>query len=182
MPVRLRLRRTGTKNKVCYRIVAADSRSPRDGRFIEILGHYNPRYDDEKIDLERVNYWIGNGAKPSKTVAAVIKRVQESPTEPPVSEPTTSLATETEIRDDLNPISHTEEAGSTKPIADQGPVSTSEGEINGEGFTTPSEFKAKVEEESVSQEAPSPTEGEETPSEFKAKVKEESKGEVDGGG
>ena len=82
MSVRLRLRRTGVKNKACYRIVAADSRSPRDGRFIEILGYYDPRREDEKINLERVGYWIANGAKPSKTVASVIKRAQAPPPQP----------------------------------------------------------------------------------------------------
>ena len=70
MAVRLRLRRTGTKNKACYRIVAADSRSPRDGRFIEILGYYDPRREDEKINLGRVDYWMSNGAQPSKTVCS----------------------------------------------------------------------------------------------------------------
>ena len=86
MAVRLRLRRMGTKNKVCYRIVAADSRSPRDGRFIEILGYYDPRHASEKINLERVEYWVSNGAQPSKTVAAVIKRAENGPTEEVASE------------------------------------------------------------------------------------------------
>ena len=79
MAVRLRLRRTGTKNKACYRIVAADSRSPRDGRFIEILGYYDPRRADEKINLGRAEYWMSNGAQPSKTVAALIKRAKDAP-------------------------------------------------------------------------------------------------------
>ncbi len=77
MAVRLRLRRTGTKNKPCYRIVAADGRSPRDGRFIEVIGYYDPRHQDEKIDLGRAEYWIGHGAQPSNTVADVIKRAKD---------------------------------------------------------------------------------------------------------
>lgn len=77
MSVRLRLRRTGTRNKPCYRIVAADQRSPRDGRFIEILGYYDPRHQDEKVNLERVDYWIKNGAQPTETVSSIIKRAQE---------------------------------------------------------------------------------------------------------
>ncbi len=77
MAVRLRLRRTGTKNKPCYRIVAADGRSPRDGRFIEVIGYYDPRHQDEKIDLKRAEYWIGHGAQPSNTVADIIKRAKD---------------------------------------------------------------------------------------------------------
>ncbi len=76
MAVRLRLRRTGTKNKACFRIVAADARSPRDGRFIEVLGFYDPRHDDEKIDIDRAAYWVRSGAQPSRTVAAIMKRAE----------------------------------------------------------------------------------------------------------
>jgi small subunit ribosomal protein S16 len=75
--VKLRLRRTGTRNKASFRIVAADTRSPRDGRFIEILGFYDPRHEDEKIDLERVDYWLSNGAQPSETVASIIERARK---------------------------------------------------------------------------------------------------------
>ena len=77
MSVRLRLRRVGTRNKPTYRIVATDQRSPRDGRFIEILGFYDPRRPNEQVDLERADYWIGNGAQPSQTVASIIKRAKE---------------------------------------------------------------------------------------------------------
>ena len=57
MSVKIRLRRTGKINAACHRIVVADSRSPRDGRFIEIIGYYDPRHDDEKIDLERADFY-----------------------------------------------------------------------------------------------------------------------------
>ena len=77
MPVRLRLRRTGAKNKACFRIVAADGRCPRDGRFIERLGYYDPRHQDEQINLERAEYWIQNGAQPSETVAGIIRRAKD---------------------------------------------------------------------------------------------------------
>ena len=77
MSVKIRLRRTGAKNAACHRIVVADSRSPRDGRFIEIIGVYDPRHEFEKIDLERVGYWVSNGAIPSPTVNAIIKRARE---------------------------------------------------------------------------------------------------------
>ena len=76
MAVKIRLRRTGKRNAACHRIVVADGRSPRDGRFIEIIGVYDPRHQTETVDLERADYWIGNGAQPSETVAAIIKRAR----------------------------------------------------------------------------------------------------------
>jgi small subunit ribosomal protein S16 len=78
MAVRLRLRRTGTINKPCYRIVATDSRSPRDGRFIEVIGFYDPRHSNEKIDLDRADYWIRHGAQPSEVVGHIIKRAKRT--------------------------------------------------------------------------------------------------------
>ena len=74
--VRLRLRRTGTVQKGSFRIVAADARSPRDGRFLEILGYYDPRHEDEKIDLERADYWLKHGAQPSPVLVDIIKRAR----------------------------------------------------------------------------------------------------------
>ena len=76
MSVKIRLRRTGARNAACHRIVVADQRSPRDGRFIENIGVYDPRHESEKIDLERAHYWIGQGAQPSDTVKAIIKRAE----------------------------------------------------------------------------------------------------------
>ena len=72
----IRLRRTGTTKRPYYRIVVADSRKPRDGRFVEVLGHYDPRQDPVvvKIDAERANYWMGKGAQPSETVRSLLKR------------------------------------------------------------------------------------------------------------
>ena len=72
----IRLRRTGTTKRPYYRVVVADSRSWRDGRFVEVLGHYDPRRDPAvvKIDAERANYWIGKGARPSDTVKSLLKR------------------------------------------------------------------------------------------------------------
>lgn len=76
MPVRIRLRRVGAKKKPLYRLVVADSRSPRDGRFIETVGHYNPRTDPPsvQVDLERVAYWIQHGAQPSEAAAKILRR------------------------------------------------------------------------------------------------------------
>lgn len=78
MAVRLRLTRMGRKKKPFYRIVATDSRSPRDGRSLEILGHYDPKTDPStiKVDLDRVDYWLGVGASPSDTVSSIIARAR----------------------------------------------------------------------------------------------------------
>ena len=73
--VKIRLKRMGAKKNPFYRIVVADSRYPRDGRFIEEVGVYNPSADSEKlkVDMERVQYWISNGAQPTDTVKALLK-------------------------------------------------------------------------------------------------------------
>ncbi|MCB9745470.1 MAG: 30S ribosomal protein S16 [Alphaproteobacteria bacterium] len=76
--VRLRLTRMGAKKKPFYRLVAADQRAPRDGRFIEKLGTYNPMTSPAElnVDLERVDYWLSVGAQPSDTVAKLIQRAR----------------------------------------------------------------------------------------------------------
>ena len=76
--VRIRLTRMGAKKKPFYRVVAADQRSPRDGRFIEQLGYYDPLKDPHliKLDLERVDYWLSVGAQPSGTADKLIKRAR----------------------------------------------------------------------------------------------------------
>jgi len=78
--VKIRLRRMGAKKNPYYRIVVADSRSPRDGRAIEEIGTYDPCAEDVadkiKVDMERVDYWIKNGAQPTDTVRGLIKKVQ----------------------------------------------------------------------------------------------------------
>ncbi len=76
--VKIRLRRMGAKKAPYYRIIVADSRSPRDGRFIEELGTYDPSADGEKIkvDMERAKYWISNGAQPTDTVRGLLKKLE----------------------------------------------------------------------------------------------------------
>jgi small subunit ribosomal protein S16 len=76
MAVRIRLARHGAKKRPFYRIVAADGESPRDGRFLEKLGTYDPKYDPAKVtvEMERVQYWIDKGATPSHTVKSLLKR------------------------------------------------------------------------------------------------------------
>lgn len=75
MAVRIRLRRMGAKKRPFYRIVVADSRSPRDGRFIEEIGYYNPisKPREIKIDTEKAAEWLDKGAQPSETVKALFK-------------------------------------------------------------------------------------------------------------
>ena len=75
MAVKLRLTRVGSKKNPVYRIVAADSRSPRDGKFIEIVGRYNPQTDPSTIEFneEKVKEWLGKGVQPSGTVARLLK-------------------------------------------------------------------------------------------------------------
>ncbi len=76
--VRIRLRRMGAKKAPFYRIVVADKRSPRDGRFIESIGTYNPNTQPETVDLEmaRAAYWLGTGAQPSDGVVRLLRRVK----------------------------------------------------------------------------------------------------------
>ena len=76
--VKIRLRRMGAKKAPFYRIVVADSRCPRDGRFIEEIGTYDPMAEGEniKVDLERAKYWISNSAQPTETVRGLLTKVE----------------------------------------------------------------------------------------------------------
>ena len=76
--VKIRLRRMGAKKAPYYRVIVADSRSPRDGRFIEELGTYDPSAEGEKIkvNMERAKYWIANGAQPTDTVRGLLKKIE----------------------------------------------------------------------------------------------------------
>jgi len=75
MAVKMRLTRVGSKKNPIYRVVVADSRSPRDGRFIEIVGRYNPQTEPSTIELDeaKVKDWLGKGAQPTASVARLIK-------------------------------------------------------------------------------------------------------------
>jgi small subunit ribosomal protein S16 len=76
MAVKIRMKRIGAKNAPVFRIVVADGRSPRDGKFIEELGTYQPlkKGNNYTLDLERAKYWLSKGAQPSDTVASLIKK------------------------------------------------------------------------------------------------------------
>ncbi|MBU2546956.1 MAG: 30S ribosomal protein S16 [Proteobacteria bacterium] len=81
MAVKIRLARMGAKKKPYYRVVVADAESPRDGRFLEIIGTYDPHKDpvDVNIKQDRLKDWLGKGAQPTTTVAALLKRLADSP-------------------------------------------------------------------------------------------------------
>src|SRR5881398_2902739 len=107
MAFSIRLRREGAKNRPYYRVVVADSRSPRDGQFIEIIGTYDPKQTGQNtsFDIERAEYWINKGAQPSDTVRSLIKKQKKSvAAEPaaesvqPSSEPTEKSASPSEDR------------------------------------------------------------------------------------
>jgi small subunit ribosomal protein S16 len=107
MAVSIRLRREGAKNRPYYKVVVADSRSPRDGKFIEIIGTYDPKKPDHNstLKLDRIEHWMSKGAQPSDTVRSLIKKnrkqtaaapaAEESAAAPaPVEEPAAAPATE----------------------------------------------------------------------------------------
>jgi len=91
--VKIRLRRVGATKRPSYRIVAADSRSPRDGRFLEILGYYNPLTDPATVVIkeERVRYWVEHGAQPTEVVARLIAQRGVLTTAITVAEPEVSV-------------------------------------------------------------------------------------------
>ena len=80
MAVRIRMKRIGAKNTPVFRIVVADSRSPRDGKFIEEIGTYQPlkKGDNFTIKLDRAQYWLSKGAQPSDTVASFLKKANKA--------------------------------------------------------------------------------------------------------
>jgi len=82
--VSIRLRREGTKNSPYYRVVVADQRSPRDGKFIEQVGVYDPRKPgkNSKLAVDRLDYWISQGAQPSDTVASLLRRAKAEAAQP----------------------------------------------------------------------------------------------------
>ena len=106
MAVSIRLRREGAKNRPYYKVVVADSRSPRDGKFIEIIGTYDPKKPDHNstLKLDRIEHWMSKGAQPSDTVRSLIKKNRKqttaapaeetAPAAAPAEEPATAPATE----------------------------------------------------------------------------------------
>ena len=85
----IRLRRTGSKKRPFFRVIVSDSRAARDSRFVEVLGHYNPRTKPETFDInrERLAHWVKAGASPSDTVRTLVDRLPPAPAEPAVEQP-----------------------------------------------------------------------------------------------
>ncbi len=113
MAVSIRLRREGARNRPYYKVVVADSRSPRDGKFIEIIGTYDPKKPDHNstLKLDRIDHWISKGAQPSDTVRSLIKK-NKKPTAsatPEVAAPTAS-ANEPAAVEPAAPIAVAEES------------------------------------------------------------------------
>jgi small subunit ribosomal protein S16 len=97
MAVSIRLRREGAKNRPYYKVVVADSRSPRDGKFIEIIGTYDPKKPghNSTLKLDRAEYWLSKGAQPSDTVRSLIKKTKkQAASAPAVSETAPEPASE----------------------------------------------------------------------------------------
>lgn len=112
MAVKIRMKRTGARNDACFRVVAADVRSPRDGKNLETLGWYTPGAKGQTFELkmDRIEHWIGNGAQVSDTVASLIKQARKAPAvtvedtavkpaEEPAA-PTTEVAAEPDASED----------------------------------------------------------------------------------
>lgn len=93
MAVSIRLRREGTTNRPYYKVVVADSRSPRDGKFIEIVGTYDPKKEgaNSKLEMNRIEHWISKGAQPSDTVRSLIRKTRRAASEAP-AEPAASAS------------------------------------------------------------------------------------------
>lgn len=109
--VRIRLMRMGRKGQPSYRVVVADSRSPRDGRFIENIGWYNPLTDPStiEIDKDRANYWLSKGAQPSESVGSLLRRAgikQRATAGAGVGTSTTASATPTAAPAESVPITN----------------------------------------------------------------------------
>src|SRR5881397_922173 len=96
MAVSIRLRREGAKNRPYYKVVVADSRSPRDGKFIEIIGTYDPKKPghNSTLKLDRAEYWISKGAQPSETVRSLIKKNKKQASAAPAEATPPSAETE----------------------------------------------------------------------------------------
>ncbi len=88
MAVSIRLRREGAKNRPYYKVVVADSRSPRDGKFIEIIGTYDPKVQghNSTLKVDRVEHWIARGAQPSDTVRSLLKKTKAAAAAAPAEE------------------------------------------------------------------------------------------------
>lgn len=135
--VRIRLRRVGAKGQPYYRVVVADQRSPRDGRFIEIIGHYNPRVEPSEIVInkDKALAWIANGARPSESVASLLKRAGIT-TQAPAAETAAAPAAETTPAPAVETAAAPVEA-SAAPAVEATPVPVVPSEASAEAAAAP---------------------------------------------
>ncbi|MRS13016.1 MAG: 30S ribosomal protein S16 [Actinobacteria bacterium] len=127
MAVKIRLARAGAKKAPFYRVVAADSRAPRDGRFIEILGRYNPRTDPSTIelDLEKVDAWLAKGALPTETVAKLIAAAKDPGAKAPAREAALSKKAQAKAVADAKAAEEAAAAPEKAPVAEDAPAEES---------------------------------------------------------
>ena len=136
MAVRVRLTRVGSKKNAMWRVVVADQRSPRDGRFIEMIGHYNPHTQPSQIviDRERLDHWISQGALPSDTVKKLMRAPNSQPNTPaaaaeaPAEEAPASAATPPSEGTGTPPSEGTGEAAAEPEAAAEAPAEDAQDE------------------------------------------------------
>jgi len=180
LAVKIRLARAGAKKAPFYRVVAADSRAPRDGRFIEILGRYNPRAEPSVIELnlEKIDVWLSKGAEPSETVAKLIA-IAKNPTAP-VPEKGVALSKKAQAKADAE-AKASAEAAKAKAEAAAAPAAPAE-ETPRESTEEPAEGERAVIEADLGEdgeEAPDvPRESTEAPTEGDREVIEADLGET----
>ena len=138
MAVKLRMTRTGGRNDACYRVVAADKRSPRDGRFIEILGWYDPKRTDPNfyMKMDRVEHWIAQGAELSETVRDLVNEARRGGGAPAPAE--TAPAAESVAAESVEP----EEAAAAPEEAPEAAESETAADVQAEGAEAAAPEKA----------------------------------------
>ena len=182
--VKIRLRRTGKKNAPCYRLVVADSRSPRDGRFIETLGMYDPISGKEEVKLDRVDYWLSVGAQSTKVASSIIRRLKNDEEAKPSlksiirdAKAKAKPKEEAEVKEEAKPEAKAEAKEEAKPEAKAEVKEEAKPEAKAEAKEeVKPEAKAEAKEE-VKPEAKAEVKEEVKP-EAKAEVKEEVKPEA----
>lgn len=135
MSVKIRLKRMGAKKRPFYRIVVADSRAPRDGRFIDTLGHYNPCVEppDVNLDAERAQLWLSRGAQPTETASALLKKqgmLQQAVAAPQEAEAAAPTKRKRAAKAEAAPAAPAAETQA--PVAEAAATQTAEAEQSGE--------------------------------------------------
>ena len=138
MAVKIRLRRMGSRNAAFYRVIVQDGRRAPTGRFIETLGWYDPKQEGNNfsLNLDRVDYWLGNGAQPSDTAASLIKKARTLPVEQAVS----GEVTEEEV-----PVAAVEAEEAAEAVAEEAPAEEVKEPVAEETVEAPAEEDATEE-------------------------------------